>query len=76
MGKVAPEIQAIVEAWISGKVEEAIALTNAFSQSQRRCVACGKPLAPQAKGVFCKRHRHLSPVQKKRVKAAKARTKA
>jgi len=76
MGKVAPEIQAIIEAWISGKVEEAIALTNAIAQTQRRCVVCGKPLARQAKGAYCKQHQHKNPVQKERVKTAKSKARA
>lgn len=73
MGKVAPEIQAIIEAWISGRVEEAIALTHEIAQKVRCCVVCGKPLARQAKGAYCKQHQHKNPVQKERVKAAKAK---
>lgn len=41
-----------------------IGMVNAYT-------ICGKPLAKQAKGCYCKRHRHQSEIQKQRVKFSK-----
>lgn len=66
-------IQAIIDAWIKEDYDRAIALTLAFqaSQKNKRCLKCNKPLAAQAKGNYCKRHRHLSEGRKAQVKKYK-----
>ncbi|MGB9774566.1 MAG: hypothetical protein ACPL4I_11180 [Bacteroidota bacterium] len=62
-----PEIQEIINSWLSGDYKKAIVLTNLYSRRSglRFCKGinrdgspCGKVLAPQAKGDYCLRHRH------------------
>lgn len=70
------EVEKIVDAWLSGQYEIAIALTSKFQATQniRCCLRCGKFLALQAKGDYCKQHRYLSQTKKAQVAKAKGKS--
>lgn len=67
------KIQAIIDAWISGDTGKAITLTNAYviALNSKYCLHCGKQLSPQARGGYCKNHRHFDPKRKAKVAESK-----
>ncbi|RMH41288.1 MAG: hypothetical protein D6694_09245 [Gammaproteobacteria bacterium] len=80
-----PEIEAIIDAWISGAYQRAIALTNLWQYRHEKRVCkginpdgspCTHVLARQAKGDYCTRHRHQNPKVKEVVRKAKAKKKS
>ena len=83
-----PEIEEIVAAWYANDLETAIALTNQFAvaKEMRFCkgmnftrkhplgILCGARLATQARGDYCKHHKHQDPLQKQRVANSKKKS--
>lgn len=69
--RVSPEVEAIIDAWLLEDTQKAIVLTAEFAVKQRKCAHCGKLLAPQNKGGYCKQHRSHNPERKKQVKRSK-----
>lgn len=57
--------EAEAEAYVLGSQGEPV--------KQFGCLACGKPLAPQARGQYCKAHRHRSAAQKAAVQKSRAK---
>jgi hypothetical protein len=59
------EIEAIIDAWLEGNPEKAIALTNQYCRQKKalRCLRCGKELSLRAKHPYCKKHRNSNPTR-------------
>lgn len=77
-----PTVLAIVQAWLEGDLVRAVALTNLWQrkQGQRVCKGvdpdgrpCERILFPQAKGDYCRTHRHQNPKNKAAVKRSRRR---